>query len=413
MRKVALALVVALLLPAGARALDSRDVEALVAMPLAVAAVSQLSGVPTSDLVNVVTAMNQANVPPPQFVEVVRYVPVALVQQPQPFVDYVTQQVDNGVTGDQLAVALANQIRTSYGVTRINVVTPPEAVYVVDQSSFVPSVVTTRLRPVNLTDLVAMPLAVAAVSRLTGMPANDLVGLASALDNAYVPPAQFVEIVRYAPAVLVDPQIAPQFVPYVTTQIREGVVGMPLARSIEDQYRRWGVTNVDVVNPQVQVVDRQVVLPQVVTTRVAQASGNPFGGPPGQLKKERGLQTGAEVVHGVKPGAKEMGRPERGSNGDHGRRAVARPPVREQRPAKIVRRPHGRTEAERGGGHRMSRPHPPAKRPSNPGHHQQLREAPSPRPQMNPGAAAAPHGRGAENSARPHPAKGKGHGKGH
>ena len=31
---------------------------------------------------------------------------------------------------------------------------------------------------------------------------------------------------------------------------------------------------------------------------VVRAHGNPHGGPPGQIKKQLGLQTGAEVVHG-------------------------------------------------------------------------------------------------------------------
>jgi hypothetical protein len=37
--------------------------------------------------------------------------------------------------------------------------------------------------------------------------------------------------------------------------------------------------------------------------RVAEAKSHPHGGPPGQLKKQMGLQTGAEVVHGSRPGS--------------------------------------------------------------------------------------------------------------
>ena len=40
----------------------------------------------------------------------------------------------------------------------------------------------------------------------------------------------------------------------------------------------------------------------IVTTRIAETRAHPHGGPPGQLKKELGLQTGAEVVHGTHPG---------------------------------------------------------------------------------------------------------------
>jgi len=47
----------------------------------------------------------------------------------------------------------------------------------------------------------------------------------------------------------------------------------------------------------VVIVDGDEFLPPVVVTRVARS--HPHGGPPGQLKKELGLQTGAEVVHGT------------------------------------------------------------------------------------------------------------------
>jgi len=49
------------------------------------------------------------------------------------------------------------------------------------------------------------------------------------------------------------------------------------------------------------IVDRDVIVPPVVVSRVASVRAHPHGGPPGQLKKELGLQTGAEVVHGSKP----------------------------------------------------------------------------------------------------------------
>ncbi|HMA01022.1 MAG TPA: hypothetical protein VKP02_01550, partial [Gemmatimonadaceae bacterium] len=246
MKKIALALVVALLLPVGAYAFDPGDLAALVAMPLAVAAVADVSGVPTSDLVNVVSAMNRANVPPPQFVEVIRYVPVALVEQPRDtqFVTYVDSQVDNGIAGDELAYGIANQLQT-YGVRDINISNPPDIV-VIDRYNYVPPVVIAQLSPVSWdpVSLVAMPLAVAAVSQLTNVPTNQLVQLVAALNGAYVPPAQFVEIVRYSPAVFVDTNYGPQFVPFVTMQVNRGIVGPQLVSVIQDQYQTWGVPEV-------------------------------------------------------------------------------------------------------------------------------------------------------------------------
>lgn len=299
MKNVALAVVLALLVPAGARALDTRDFSALVAMPVAVAAASEISGVPRSDLVDVVVAMNRANVPPPQFVEVVRYVPVALVEEPQ-FVTFVTSEVDRGIVGNDLAVAMSDRFHT-YGVDEINVVDPPDIV-VIERYNYVPASVTTRLvrEPIDPLALVAMPLAVAAVSQLTNMPTTDLFRLITSLNRAYVPPAQFVEVVRYSPLVLYDDRYRSQFVPFVTTQIDRGFYGVRLANVIGDQYRTWGITELDLVRPSIRIVDGVFPLPPIVMTR----AGHPHGGPPGQLKKQLGLQTGAEVVHGTRPGAR-------------------------------------------------------------------------------------------------------------
>src|SRR5712692_9761749 len=124
-KKIALSLIIAVLIPCTASALQAKDLLALVSMPLAVAAVSNLAGVPQGDLINVVSALNQANVPPPQFIEVVRYVPVALVDTntaPQ-FVQFVTTQANSGITGDALAMAIADQLR-SFGASEIDVIAP-------------------------------------------------------------------------------------------------------------------------------------------------------------------------------------------------------------------------------------------------------------------------------------------------
>jgi hypothetical protein len=308
MKKISLALLLAMLLPASAQALDTRDVVALAAMPLAVAAVSELSGVPTGDLVDVVVAMNRANVPPPQFIEVVRYVPVALVeQQPdQPFVAYVNDEIDRGVLGADLAYAMGDRIET-YGVTEINVVEPPTVV-MIERQQFVPTVVATRFNAfeVDPLELIAMPLAVAAVADLVDFPRSDLMQLVSTLNDAYVRPAQFVEIVRYSPAVFYDDRYQTQFIPYVRTQYDSGLIGDRLALAIADRYDDWGVDGFDLRDRDIDIVDHQLILPPIVHTRVA--SSHPHGGPPGQLKKQLGLQTGAEVVHGSRLPARVVDR---------------------------------------------------------------------------------------------------------
>lgn len=305
-RIFALIAVLMLVLPSSAYALETNELVAIAAMPLAVAAVADIADVPTSDLISVVSAMNRASVPPPQFIEVVRYVPVALVDRTEPtFVQYVTTQVDNGLVGDALAVSLADRIVTTYGVSEINVVNP-QTVYVVERREFIPTVVTTRLQPAPFDPLalVAMPLAVAAVANLTDVPANDLISFISALNQAAVPAPQFVEVVRYSPVVFLDDAYEPQFVQFVTTEVDRGIRGDRLALVIADRYRSMGLRDIDidvVSPPRTVFVNQAEFFPPVVRTRVAEVRAHPHGGPPGQLKKDRGLQTGAEVVHGTRP----------------------------------------------------------------------------------------------------------------
>jgi hypothetical protein len=300
----ALIVVLMLVLPGSAHALETNELVAIAAMPLAVAAVSDLTEVPTNDLVTVVSALNRANVPPPQFIEVVRYVPVALVDPREPtFVSYVNTQVDEGVVGDALALSLANRLGSAYEVRDIDVVNP-QTVYVVERREFVPTIVTTRLQTYqpprfDPLALIAMPLAVAAVSNLTDVPANDLISFITALNQAAVPAPQFVEVVRYSPVAFVDTTYEPQFIRFVTTEVDRGISGESLAIAIADRYRTIGVREIDVVHPPRTVfVDQTAFVPQIVHTRVAEVKTHPHGGPPGQLKKQRGVQTGAEIVHG-------------------------------------------------------------------------------------------------------------------
>lgn len=309
MKRMMTALLLTLVLAGGAQALETRDLVAIAAMPLAVAAVSEIAGVPTSDLVNVVIAMNRAAVPAPQFVEIVRYTPVALVEDTMnpPFVQYATAQYDNGLYGEAYAVSLAGRLKL-YGVDQVNVVQPVMVTpaYVV-RRDYVPAYVVTRVEQQRFDPLalVAMPLAVAAVSDLAGIPTNDLFSFIIALNRAAVPAPQFIEVVRYSPIAFLEPDR--RFVTYVIDDVDRGIVGNALVRSIAGRYQVYGVPELDVVAPRRRVVvQRDEFFPPIVEQRYERVQPrdtwdrgrHPHGGPPGQLKRELGLQTGAAVVHG-------------------------------------------------------------------------------------------------------------------
>jgi hypothetical protein len=307
MRKLGSTIAVLTLLALPAQALSTSDMLSLVAMPLAVAAVSNLSGVPQDDLAAVVTRLNQANVPPVQFVEVVRYVPAALVVNPSPqptFVEFIDQQTAQGITGPALVPVINRQLVTTYRVAPVIETVAPDML-LVSGNDYVPEVVLARLDTGN-TDPVAlalMPLAVAAVADLAGVPTNRLADFVATLNNAFVPPTQFVQVLRYVPVALVADNGA-QFVDYVQTQVAQGVTGPALITDINRQLPTYGVPQsvITVYEPQAPPpVTDPFYFPPVVRQQVARA-GHPHGGPPGQLKKELGLQTGAEVVHGYKPG---------------------------------------------------------------------------------------------------------------
>ena len=287
-----------LVFASGAQALQTDELIAITAMPLAVAEVAALPEVPRTELITVVTTLNRAVVPAPQFIEVVRYAPMAFIDTTEPrFVTYVVDEFDRGIVGQPLALAIADRYQT-YGIREVNVIDPP--VVTVVERQILPAVVVTRFQPAQFDPvaLVAMPLAVAAVADLTGVPRNDLINFVTSLNQAFVPAPQFVEVVRYSPVLLIDDTARPQFIQFVTTEIDRGVIGRPLAFAIADRLRPSAV-DIDVISPRpVVIVDRDEFLPLVVVTRVARS--HPHGGPPGQLKKELGLQTGAEVVHGTR-----------------------------------------------------------------------------------------------------------------
>lgn len=153
----------------------------------------------------------------------------------------------------------------------------------------------------DLLALVAMPLAVAAVSEMTEVPASELMDVVALLNDAAVPPPQFIEVVRYVPVALVTEVEGPTFIEYVRARESEGLRGAQLVTSIQDRFRVYDLPDLEIVTPRFVEID-DAFIPVVVRTRVAQARSHPHGGPPGQLKKQIGAQTGAEIVHGSKPG---------------------------------------------------------------------------------------------------------------
>ena len=149
----------------------------------------------------------------------------------------------------------------------------------------------------EMLSLVAMPLAVAAVSELTDVPSEPLFELIALLNDAGVPPAEFIEVVRYAPvALVVDAE--PDFVDYVRLQTTNGATGVALVKSIETELREYGLPGeiLIVEAPRLVTIDDTFVSPVVRQTIITNRA-HPHGGPPGQLKKARGVQTGAEIVH--------------------------------------------------------------------------------------------------------------------
>ncbi|HVT44425.1 MAG TPA: hypothetical protein VMT00_08540 [Thermoanaerobaculia bacterium] len=339
MKNVIPVLLVVLLATGSAFALQTEELVALALMPLAVAAVADVPGVEQHQLVDVVTAMNQARVPAPQFVEVVRYTPVVLVDRAAAptFVTFVTTQVDRGVIGIPLATVMEDRLRT-FGAETISVAAPPS--FVVVERELIPAVVVTRVEQAQVRplSLVAMPLAVAAVADLLGAPSNDLMTLVTALNRASIPPQHFVEIVRYAPVVLVEPT-APMFVEFVVAQADRGVTGTTFALAVADRLRTMGIEEIDVTAPRLVLREPQLI-PQTVVQRVAVVRGHPHGGPPGQLKKDAGVQTGAEIVHGTHSGRQAS------RGGPEIRREVVAPP-REAPPAASGKR-QGRNEEKAG-----------------------------------------------------------------
>ena len=325
-RLTATLLLTLLLLPAArTSALQTDELLAVTAMPLAVAAATDGSEVLTNDLIDVVRLLNAAAVPAPQFIEVVRFAPAAILveETPDPFVEYLEDQYDAGLRGDEYVTVVQSRLRTyDLGPVDLNVVEQVPVRYVettyFEPQTFFPETVQTRISPYyavpmrtaydrdDLIALAAMPLAVVAVSELSGVPAGDLFNLVSLLNAAAVPPVQFVETVRYSPAAFVVDDGREPFVVYLQERCDSGVRGPQFVTIVDDRLRSYdlGTVDIDVLSPRLVRYEPEVFyqpdefFPPIVRTRVIERSSHPHGGPPGQIKKEIGVQTGAEVVHG-------------------------------------------------------------------------------------------------------------------
>jgi len=331
MRKLALLLAL-LVIPAQAWAFNTDDLLSTIAMPLAVAAVSNVAGVQDSQLADLVATLNQANVDPTQFVEVIRYVPVTLVDQNgDPFVAYVREQTSQGITGDALVNRMCDRLRSNYNVTpAMTLDTDPTAFVLSD--NYIPSGYAnsgyatggyatagynTQFSGDSLS-FIALPLAVAAVSDIMGVSQDDLGSLVATLNGANCPVNQEIEIIRYAPVALIDQNGQP-FIAYIQQQTAQGITGPALVPVVVQQLQTYYPSQTQIAAapaftyspaPVPQRVARyapapaaaEFTPPPVAMSRVEEMRGHPHGGPPGQLKKQFGAQTGAEVVHGEKRG---------------------------------------------------------------------------------------------------------------
>ena len=289
------------LVASSAAAFTNDELLSTIAMPLAVDAVASATGVDNTRLGNFVAALNQANVAPTQVVEVVRYVPVALQPQASPQLDivqFVRDQVSQGVTADALVNAIVQQLSAHYNVTPQLALNAP-AMVAVERTDYIPTDVLSRVSSGNPLAAIGLPLAVAAVANLAGVPQDQLASLVATLNNANVPIAQEIQIVRYVPVALVDN--GPQFVQFVQQQTSRGVTGPALVPVVTQQLRTYypASSQIEVSAPAQTTFTPEP--PPVVVQRVTEVRLHPMhphGGPPGQLKKQLGLQTGAEVVHG-------------------------------------------------------------------------------------------------------------------
>lgn len=148
--------------------------------------------------------------------------------------------------------------------------------------------------PPDLEGLIQMPLAVAEIAEIDGLPLDPLGDVLQTMNAAAVPPAEFIDILRYVPVALVEASDR-DFVRFVSSRQQEGLRGLEFLDAVRTELRTYDIPDLVVTAPRIVQVNDDYV-PEAVALRVAKR--HPHGGPPGQLKKIAGLQTGAEIVHG-------------------------------------------------------------------------------------------------------------------
>lgn len=290
MKRVSLLLLVLALLPLKAKALstyDSSEILSYVAMPLAVSAVCDVRGVQTDRVGELVAYMDQANVAPSDFIDVFRYVPVALVLRTDnrpDFVEWVHGEVGRGVSGGALVTAMETRLRTYDDYVPVSTYRPRrhytrESYAYAYEPDYVP-VTIQRHCDLLLADpfsLVEMPVAVADVCDL-GIPYQRVSSLVIELNLGRVRPVQFVELMRYAPAALVvdgDYYGQPDFVDFVRARRIGGISGYPLVMAVNQQLRYYDVApQIDYAPP--GYASQNDYMPQVTQNYVPPANAAYF-----------------------------------------------------------------------------------------------------------------------------------------
>jgi len=257
MKKILLLLALLAFLPLEARALNSYDnsqILSYVAMPLAVSAVCDVRGVQTDRVGELVTYMNQANVEPTDFIDVFRYVPVALVLRTDnrpDFVGWVHGEVDRGVVGVALVTSMESRLRTYDDYVPVSNYRTRHRHYARESYAYAyePDYVPLTIRRhcdrliLDPLALVEMPVAVTNVYDL-GVPYDRVSSLVVELNLGDVAPVQFVEVMRYAPVALVasnDYYGQPDFVQFVRTRRLGGISGYPLVMAVDQQLRYYDI----------------------------------------------------------------------------------------------------------------------------------------------------------------------------
>jgi hypothetical protein len=349
MKKVAILLLLLAVIPFELEAFNTNggsDALSYVAMPLAVSAVCDVRGVQTDRVGQLVTYMDQANVAPADFIDVFRYVPVALVLRTDgrpDFVAWVGDQVGRGVTGVDLASAMETQLRTYDNYVPVSTYSSRrprnyarESYDYAYRQDYVPEVIHRHCERllVDGDSLLDMPVAVSNVCDL-GVPYDRVSGLAIELNLGRVGPLQFVELMRYAPVALsagAGYYGQPDFVQYVRTQRTRGVYGDPLVQSVDRQLRVYNVApqidrSAPLYSNQPYYVPATVqnyvdpvsaaYVPQVVRTRVASnfAAGRAISSQPApaivvapQVQRLLQGQNGSAVVANPGQARRELGR---------------------------------------------------------------------------------------------------------